>query len=101
MATSGAGEPTLIEIRLRLDLVDHALVEVLSERALPIGEVIRYKRAHGMAVVDRPRRDAMLAGIEQVASARGVDPRIARQVLRSVIDAFTLLEVEEWGPGQP
>jgi chorismate mutase len=99
MATSGADEPTLIEIRLRLDLVDQALVEVLNERALLIGEVIRYKRSRGMAVVDRPREDAMLAGIEQVASARGLDPRIARKVLRSVIDAFTLLEVEELGPG--
>ena len=35
MATSGADEPTLIEIRLRLDLVDQALIEVLSERARP------------------------------------------------------------------
>lgn len=40
----------------------------------------------------------MLEGIEQIAAAEGLDPRIARQVLRSVIDAFTLLEVEELGP---
>ncbi len=40
----------------------------------------------------------MLAGIQAVAGTEGLDPRIARQVLRSVSDAFTLLEVEELGP---
>ncbi|MGA3146160.1 MAG: hypothetical protein ABSF33_01650 [Acidimicrobiales bacterium] len=54
--------------------------------------------ANSMAVVDRDREDQMLAGIEHLASSEGVDSRIARQVLRSIIDAFTLLEVEELGP---
>jgi hypothetical protein len=40
----------------------------------------------------------MLEGIEQIAVSEGLDPRIARQVLRAVIDAFTLLEVEDLGP---
>jgi chorismate mutase len=88
----------LAEIRQRLDQIDRQLVRVLHERSLLIEEVIGYKRAHGMAVIDRPREDAMLDRIEQVASAQGLDPRIARQVLRAVIDAFTLLEVEQLGP---
>jgi chorismate mutase len=46
-------------------------------------------------VVDRGREDDMLVRIEVLASERGLDPRIARQVLRAVIDAFTLLEVEQ------
>ena len=50
-----------------------------------------------MGVVDRGREDDMLVRIGDLASARGLDPRIARQVLRAVIDAFTLLEVEELG----
>ncbi|MGO9557709.1 MAG: chorismate mutase [Acidimicrobiales bacterium] len=92
---------SLAEIRRRLDELDRTLVEVLAQRSLLIGDVIRYKRAHSMPVVDRPREDAMLANIEVVAESRRLDPRIARQVLRSVIDAFTLLEVEELGPGEP
>jgi chorismate mutase len=51
-----------------------------------------------MPVIDRPREDLMLDRIEEIASSEGLDPRIARQVLRSVIDAFTLLEVEHLGP---
>jgi len=88
----------LNEIRDRLDLVDRRLVQVLLDRSHLIEEVIHYKRAHGMAVIDRAREDRMLAHIEEVAASAGLDPRIARQVLRAAIDAFTLLEVEQLGP---
>ena len=90
--------PSLQDSRAELDEIDRRLVQVLAHRSEVIREVIRYKRANAMAVVDRDREDRMLAAIEQVAVSEGLDPRIARQVLRSVIDAFTLLEVEELGP---
>jgi len=88
----------LDEIRRRLDVVDRKLVQVLLERSRLIDEVIHFKRAHGMPVIDRAREDLMLARIEEVATLEGLDPRIARQVLRAVIDSFTLLEVEHLGP---
>ena len=88
----------LVAIRDRLDLVDRRLVEVLAERSRLITEVIRYKRANGMKVVDRDREERMLDEIGVTAAAAELDPRIARQVLRAVIDAFTLLEVEQLGP---
>jgi len=87
----------LDDIRVRLDEVDRRLVGVLAERARLIEEVVRFKRAHAMAVVDRRREDEMLERIQTLAGAEGLDPRIARQVLRAVIDAFTLLEVEQLG----
>ena len=90
--------PDLHAIRDRLDVVDRRLVDVLTERAALISEVIRFKRAHGMKVVDRVREEEMLDKIGGIAGAGGLDPRIARQVLRAVIDAFTLLEVEQLGP---
>ncbi|MGO8877480.1 MAG: chorismate mutase [Acidimicrobiales bacterium] len=88
----------LSEIRQRLDVVDRKLVQVLLERSKLIDEVIAFKRAHGMAVIDRAREDVMLERIDKIAVAEGLDGRIARQVLRAVIDAFTLLEVEHLGP---
>jgi chorismate mutase len=91
------GVPTLQNSRMELDALDVSLVQVLARRSQLILDVIRYKRAQSMAVVDRDREDQMLAGIERVAVSEGLDPRIARQVLRAVIDAFTLLEVEELG----
>jgi chorismate mutase len=92
-------EPSELDsIRARLDVVDRRLVDVLGARARLISEVIAYKRARGMKVVDRDREEQMLARIEALAGDGDLDPRIARQVLRAVIDAFTILEVEQLGP---
>ena len=90
-------DDALSDIRERLDDIDSRLVSLLRERAELIREVIDFKQAQGMGVVDRGREDAMLARIAAMASDRGLDPRIAQQVLRAVIDAFTLLEVEQLG----
>ena len=90
----------LEEIRTRIDDVDRRLMALLAERAALVEEVVHYKRAHHMAVVDRDREDRMLARIADVARQNGVDPRVAQQVLRTIIDGFTLLEVEELGPDE-
>ena len=92
------GVPSLEDARSALDALDVALVQLLAQRSQVILDVIRYKRANSVAVLDRGREDAMLAKIERVAAREDLDPRIARRVLRSVIDAFTLLEVEALGP---
>jgi chorismate mutase len=91
------GNAVLSDIRERLDDVDRRLVQLLTERGALVHEVIEFKRARGMGVVDRKREDEMLERIGLMASDAGLDPRIAQQVLRAVIDAFTLMEVEELG----
>jgi len=88
----------LDQIREKIDDVDRRLVALLAERAGLVEEVVHYKRAHHMGVVDRSREDRMLARIADVAKDAGLDPRVAQQVLRTIIDGFTLLEVEELGP---
>lgn len=88
----------LDEIRTKIDDVDRRLISLLAERAALVGEVVHFKRAHHMAVVDRAREDRMLQRIGELAKDEGVDPRVAQQVLRTIIDGFTLLEVEELGP---
>jgi chorismate mutase/prephenate dehydrogenase len=92
------GAADLSAIRDRLDVIDRRLVDVLTDRASLITEVITFKRAHAMRVVDRDREEQMLEKIGTIAAEGGLDSRIARQVLRAVIDAFTLLEVEQLGP---
>jgi isochorismate pyruvate lyase len=88
----------LAAIRHQIDDVDRRLIGLLAERGRLVGGVVRYKRAHHMAVVDRGREDEMLARIAEIAKDEGVDPRVAQQVLRTIVDGFTLLEVEELGP---
>lgn len=88
----------LLAIRASIDDVDRRLVALLAERATLVGQVVHYKRAHHMPVVDRGREDQMLIRIAETAKAGGLDPRVAQQVLRTIIDGFTLLEAEELGP---
>jgi chorismate mutase len=88
----------LEEIRRRIDDVDQRLIALLAERSRLVNGVVHYKRAHHMPVVDRGREDRMLERIAEIARGAGVDPRVAQQVLRTIIDGFTLLEVEELGP---
>ena len=90
--------PDLDDIRRRIDDVDQRLVILLAERARLVEGVVHYKRAHHMGVVDRAREDRMLARIAELAKAEGLDPRVAQQVLRTIIDGFTLLEAEELEP---
>jgi chorismate mutase len=90
--------PELLALRHEIDTCDEQLVAVLAQRARAVEGVMRFKRTHHVRVVDRAREDAMLIRIGEVAQANSLDPRVARQVLRTVIDAFTLLEVEELGP---
>jgi chorismate mutase len=99
VANETKGNDDLSRIREQLDDVDRRLVGLLTERAALIREVIDFKRERAMGVVDRAREDEMLARIGTLATESGLDPRIARQVLRAVIDAFTLLEVEQLGSG--
>jgi prephenate dehydrogenase len=93
--STSANEPDLLEVRVQLDVLDRRLIGVLAERASLIEEVVRYKRDHGVPVVDRPREEVMLDRIEREAVSAGLDPRVARAVLRAIIDAFTLVEVEQ------
>jgi isochorismate pyruvate lyase len=88
----------LSQIRREIDVVDRQLVALLAHRSRLVGRVVVYKRENHMAVVDRGREDEMLARIADVAKDEGLDPRVAQQVLRTIIDGFTLLEVEELGP---
>ena len=96
--TDVADAGDLDQIRRQIDDVDRRLIALLAERVRLVDGVVHYKRAHHMPVVDRGREDRMLARIADVAKDAGVDPRVAQQVLRTIIDGFTLLEVEELGP---
>lgn len=95
---NAAPPPDLSAIRAGIDATDRRLVALLAERQRLVQQVIDYKRARHMPVVDRRREDEMIAAIAQTARDNDLDPRVAQQVLRTIIDGFTLLEVEELGP---
>lgn len=97
--TDQAPHDDLSRLRSGIDDLDRRLVVLLAERARLVEGIAEHKRRHRVPVVDRHREDAMLERVAGLAKEEGLDPRIARQVLRTVIDAFTLLQVEELAVG--
>lgn len=83
--------------RQAIDDIDAELVRLLARRAAHVAEVARYKEEHGLAVTDTGREQRMLARITQLAEAQGLDPGIARAVLRTVIAEFTGVQHVELG----
>ncbi len=75
--------------REAIDAIDAELVRLLARRAEYVAEVARYKEEHGLAVTDTGREKRMLDRITALAQAEGLDPRIARAGLRTIIAEFT------------
>jgi chorismate mutase len=75
--------------REAIDAIDAELVRLLARRAEFVAAVARYKEQHGLAVTDPGREQRMLARITELAQADGLDPGIARAVLRTIIAEFT------------
>ncbi len=59
------GAHTLQDSRTELDALDVSLVQVLARGSQVILDVIRYKRANAMAVVDRDGEDRMIEGLNE------------------------------------
>jgi chorismate mutase/prephenate dehydratase len=55
LATAGAADDPLADVRRRIDAVDQRLVDLLNERAVIVDEVSRIKKARHLPVSD-PRR---------------------------------------------
>lgn len=75
--------------REAIDAIDAELIRLLARRAEHVTYVTRYKEQHGLAVTDPEREKRMLARITTLAEAEGLDPGIARAVLRTIIAEFT------------
>lgn len=90
-------QAALADLRAELDALDRRLVLLLKERADVIDRVVERKVAAGLGPVDITRERAMLARIENEAEKVGLDPTLARKVLRAVIEAFTELEAQALG----
>lgn len=51
----------LAEVRKELDAVDREIVRLFEQRMTLARDVVAYKMAHGMQVLDRSREEAVLA----------------------------------------
>lgn len=90
-------QEVLGDLRAELDDLDGRLVVLLKERADVIRRVIERKAAAALGPVDIRREHEMLDRIAARAEGVGLDPQVARKILRSIIEAFTELEMRELG----
>jgi chorismate mutase len=76
----------LSELRASLDTLDNALFSILAERFRVTHQVGIYKRSHALPAIDPKREQAQFARAEEQADTLGLNPDLAKRVLRTIID---------------
>ena len=78
-------EPTLEDLRQRLDQIDRQLISLVAERKTVSGQVARAKRATGRPTRDYGREKEVILGVRSIATELGVSPALAEDLLRLLI----------------
>lgn len=76
---------SLDELRARLDVLDRRLLELVAERQALGTEIAAVKRATGQSTRDFAREREVLLKARRDAEALGVSPRLAEEILQSLI----------------
>jgi chorismate mutase/prephenate dehydrogenase len=83
--TMNREDPTLEDLRQRLNQIDRQMIALVAERKAVSGEVARAKRATGYPVRDYEREKEVILGVRAVATELGVSPALAEDLLRLLI----------------
>lgn len=83
---SGAPRP-LSELRSELDTVDAELIAAIARRQSLVAEIGRWKHAQGKQLRDFQREREVIAHVRQRAEKAGLDPAIAEQVMKLLIES--------------
>ena len=83
---SGAPRP-LSELRSELDAVDADLIAAIARRQALVAEIGRWKHAQGKQLRDFQREREVIAHVRQRAEKAGLDPAIAEQVMKLLIES--------------
>ena len=96
-------EPTLEELRSRIEVIDRQLVELIGRRrdvALQIG---RAKQTLGLPILDPQQEAKVVRRAAEIARDLGVDEELTRDVIWRIIAAAR--DAQEgrtrWGPPTP
>jgi chorismate mutase/prephenate dehydrogenase len=88
-------DPTLDELRERIERLDAALIELAAERIALAREVGEVKRRNQMPTVDFAREAHVLARARATAKALGVAPHVAEDVISRLIVASVSAQDED------
>jgi chorismate mutase-like protein len=87
---------TLEELRKKIDVVDHQLVELLSERARAVLEIGRLKAASSMPVYEPAREKVVYAQVREANHGPLPDIEMTR-IFERIIDVMRAMEATEMG----
>jgi chorismate mutase/prephenate dehydrogenase len=96
----------LQDLRKRLNELDRQLIELIAERQAVVEQVGEFKRTEGQVTRDYQREKQVLDGARGSASELGIEPDIAEQVMRLLIQTsltsqeHARLRAEGRGDGQ-
>tara|TARA_E500000178_G_C16940953_1_gene716376 strand:- start:3 stop:284 length:282 start_codon:yes stop_codon:yes gene_type:complete len=77
----------IIEIRKKLDKLDHDLLTILKKRTKLVDLVIKNKQFK-KDIVDKKRISIILKNIAKKSKIRRIDPKITKRIWTSMIKAF-------------
>jgi chorismate mutase / prephenate dehydrogenase len=78
-------QPTLEDLRQRVNELDRQLIALVAERKAVSEEVARVKRVTGKPTRDYEREREVIMGVRAMAAERGVSGELAEQLLRLLI----------------
>lgn len=78
--------PELVALREQIDAVDERIIALLGERFRHTERVGQLKSALQMPATDAAREAAQAQRIATLAAQHGVEPALAQQLFRAVID---------------
>jgi isochorismate pyruvate lyase len=85
---------TIEEAREHIDRIDREIVKLMAERGRYVHQVVRFKSApHEIRVP--ARHEAVIARVRALAAEHGLEPDLAEQVYRTMMEGFIACELRE------
>ena len=82
------------KIRHEIDMIDSDIIELLSKRSCLVSEAGKTK-SNKHQVCDRDRVEKVIMKIRIKAVKAGLDPTIAENIYRNIINCFILKEMKQ------
>lgn len=83
----------LLELRARIDELDHQLLDIVAQRLAVCHEVARIKETRDLPIIQPQRVRDVVTSRRQVAIDLGIDPDFAEQIVRVVLAETHRIEV--------
>lgn len=92
---------TMLELRTQIDALDGEIVKKLAVRASYIDRAVVLKKAENLPARIEDRVEQVVDRVRLRAAAEGLDPALAEDLWRRLIDWSIAREEQVLGPGCP